>query len=110
MASGDRSLTPQRLGGCLPLPHGDYPDRSPISQGGGLDGIPGSPGSGASIFSSVPEVLRGRVGLPVPRPMLQSVDGSPSVHPRHGSCLLDHASSWVPLPRALWIRVRFGTI
>ena len=98
VASGDRPLTPQRLGGCLPLPHGDYLNRSPISQGGGLDGIPGSPecllpGSSAYIFSAVPEFLRGRVGLPVSCSMLRSVDGSPSVHTRHGSCLLDHALS-----------------
>ena len=34
IASGDRPLPPQRLGGRLPLPHGDYPNRSPVSQGG----------------------------------------------------------------------------
>ena len=92
-----------RLGGCLPFPHGDYPDRSPVSQGGRLDGIPGPPGclppgSGASIFSPVPEVLRGGVSLPVPRLLLRPVDGSSCVHPRHGPCLLDYASSRVPDP------------
>ena len=39
VAAGDRSLEPQRLGGCLPLPHGDYSHRSPVAQVGGLDGI-----------------------------------------------------------------------
>ena len=103
VASGDRPLTSQRLGGCLPLPLEDNPDRSPISLGGRLDGIPGSPGclptgSSASIFSPVPEILRGRVSLPVSRPLLRSVDSSPSVHLRHGSCLLDNASSRVSHP------------
>ena len=49
--------------------------RSPISQGRGLDGVSGSPrrlppGSGTSIFSLVPEVLRGGIGFPVSHPLL----------------------------------------
>ena len=101
VASGDRSLTPQRLGGRLPFPYGDCSDRAPVSSGRGLDGIPGSPGclppgSGSSIVSTVPEVLRWGLGLPVSRPLFRSLDGSPSVHPHHGSCVLDHASSRVP--------------
>ena len=103
MAASDRPLTPQWLGGCLPLPHGDYPDCSPVSPVGGLDGIPGSPGclpsgSCASIFSPVPEVLRGGVGLSVSRPLFRPVDGSSGVHPRHGPYLLNHASSRFPHP------------
>ena len=109
VASGDRSLMPQRLGGRLPFPYGDCSDRVPVSPGRGLDGIPGSPrclppGSGSSIFSPVPEVLRGGLGLPVYLPLLRSLDGPPSVHPRHGSCILDHASSRFPhspVPRRL---------
>ena len=96
VASGDRPLTPQRLGGHLPFSYGDCSDRAPVSPGRGLDGIPGSLGSGSSIFSPVPEVLRGGLGLPVSRPLLRSLNGSPSVHPCHGSCILDHASSRVP--------------
>ena len=106
VASGDRSLTPQRLGGHLPFPYGGCSDRAPVSPGRGLDGIPGSPGclppgSGSFIFSLVPEVLRGGLGLPVSCPVLRSLDGSPGVHPRHGSCILDHVSSQVlhsPVP------------
>ena len=103
MAAGDQPHTPQWLGGCLPLSHGDYPDCAPVSQGGGLDGIPGSPGclpSGSCtfIFSQVPEVLCGGVGLPVLRPLFRPVDGSSDVHPRHDPSLLDHASPQVPDP------------
>ena len=107
--SGDRSLRPQRLGGRLPFPCGDCSDRAPVSPGRGLDGIPRSPGclppgSGSSIVLPVPEVLRGGHALPVLRPLLRSLDGSPSIHPRHGSCILNHASSRVPhslVPRRL---------
>ena len=64
----------------------------------GLDGISGSPGylppgSGSSIFSPLPEVLHGGCGLPVSLPVLWSLNGSPGIHPRHGSCIFDHASS-----------------
>ena len=70
-------LSHQRLGGCLPFPHGDCPVRAPVSPARGLDGIPGSPGclpsgSGSSIFSPLPEVLRGGCGLPVLLPVLWS--------------------------------------
>ena len=103
VASGDRPLMPQQLGGCLPFPHGDNAHRSPVSLGGRLDGITRSPGclppgSGASIFSPVPEVLRGGVGLPVSNPLLWPVDGSAGVHSRHDYCLLRDASSRVPHP------------
>ena len=77
VASGDRSLTPERLGGRLPFPHGDCPVRAPVSLAWGLDGIPRSPGclpqgSGSSILTPLPEVLRGGFGLPVSLPVLQS--------------------------------------
>ena len=109
VASGDRSLMPQWLGGRLPFPYGDCSDRTPVSPGRGLDGVPGSPGclppgSGSSIVSPVPEVLRGGFGLLVSRPLHRSLDGSPNVHLRHGSCILDHATSRVlhsPVPRRL---------
>ena len=99
--TGDRPLTPQRFCGCRPLSYGDYTDRSPVSLCGRLDGVPGSPGrlppgSGSAIFSLVSEVLRREVGLPVPRALFWPVDGSSGIHPRHGPCLHDHASSWVP--------------
>ena len=101
--SGDRPLAPQRLGGCLPFPHGDCPVRSSVSLSVRLDGIPGSPrclppGSGPSIFSTVSEVLRGRIGLPVLRPLLLPVDSSAGVYSRHGPGLFDHASPQVPNP------------
>ena len=98
VAPGDRPLAPQRLGGSLPFPHGDSPVGSPVSPSGGLDGVSGSPGrlppgSGPSIFSSVPEVLRGGVCLPVSRPLLRPVDGSAGVYSCHVPGLFDHASS-----------------
>ena len=100
MVPGDRPLAPQRICGCVPFSYGDYTVRSPVSQVGGLDGVPGSPGrlppgSGASVFSPVPEVLRGGVGFPVSRPLLWPVDGSSGIHPRHGPGLRDHASARV---------------
>ena len=103
VASGDRPLAPQWLGGRLPFSYGDCSDRAPVSLGRGLDGIPGfpgclPPGSGSSILSPVPAVLCGGLGLPVLCPLLRSLNGFPSVHPRHGSCILDHASSRVPHP------------
>ena len=67
VAPGDRPLTPQRFCGCRPFSYGDYTDRSPVSPCWGLDGVPGSPGSGSSIFTPVSEVLRGGVSLLVPR-------------------------------------------
>ena len=101
VASGDRSLAPQQLGGCLPFPHGDSPVCAPVSSSGGLDGIPGSPGclppgSGPSFFSEVPEVLRGRVVLPVSRPLLRPVDSSAGVYSHHVPGLFDNASPRVP--------------
>ena len=104
LATGHRSLTPQRLGGALQFSHGDCSVRSPISPSGGLDGIPGSPGSGSSSFSPLPEVLHGRCGVSVSGPVLRPFFGSSGVHPRHGSCFLNYASpriSSYPLPRRL---------
>ena len=109
VASGDRPLTPQLLGGCLSFSHGDCPVGSPVSPSGGLDGILGPPGclpsgSGSSIFSLVPEVLRGRVGFSVPRPLFRPFDAFAGVHIHQGPSLLDHASVRVqdpPLPGRL---------
>ena len=109
MAPSDRPLSLQWLCGCRPFSYGDYTDRSSVSPCWGLDGVPESPGrlppgSGSSIFSPVSEVLRRGVGLPVPRALFWPVDGSSGVHPRHGPCLRNHASSWVPdspVPRRL---------
>ena len=97
MASCDRSLAPQPVGGCLPFPHGDLPVGSSISPSGGLDGISGPPrclssGSGSSIFSPVPEVLCGGFGSSVPRTLFRSFDNSADVYQHHGPGLLDHAS------------------
>ena len=101
-----RSLTPQQLGGALPFSHGDCPVCSPVSPARRLDGIPGPPGclpsgSGASSFTPLPEVLRGRCGVPVSRTVLLVLDGPSGVHPRHGSCILDHASSRISSPSIL---------
>ena len=111
VAAGDRPLTPQRLGGCLPFPHGVNSNRSPVSPGGRLDGIPGSPGclpsgSGASIFSPVPEVLRGGVSLPVSRALCFGLSTAPqtfthvmtpvsSIMHRHG--FLRYLNDWLVL-------------
>ena len=64
VAPGDRPLAPKRLCGCRPFSYGDHPNRSSIPSGRGLVGVPGSPrclpsGSGSSIISPVPQVLRG---------------------------------------------------
>ena len=101
VAPGDRPLAPQWVCGCLPFSYGDYPDRSSIPSRRGLVCVPGSPGclpsgAGSSIFSPVPQVLRGRVGLPVPRSLFWPVDGSSGLYPCHGPCLRNHASSWLP--------------
>ena len=104
LATGHRSLTPQRLGGALQFSHRDCPVRSPVSPSGGLDGIPGPPGSGSSSLSPLPEVLLGGCGVPVSGPVLRPLLSSSGVHPRHGSCIVDYASprfSSSPLPRRL---------
>ena len=87
----------------LRLSCGDHPNRSSIPSGRGLVGVPGSPGclpsgSGSSIFSPVPQVLRGGVGLPVLLSLFWPLDGSSGLYPCHGPCLRDHASSWLPDP------------
>ena len=94
------------MGGALPFSHGDCPVRSPVSPARRLDGIPGPPGclpssSGTSSFSPLPEVLRGGCGVPVSRPVLRALDGPSCVHPRHGSCILDNASSRILSPSIL---------
>ena len=103
VAPGDLPLVPQRLCGCLPLSYGDHPNRSSFPSGRGLVGVPGSPvclpsGSGSSIFSPVPQVLRGGVGQAVLRSLSWPLDGSSGLYPCHGPCLRDHASSWLPDP------------
>ena len=108
VAAGDRPLAPQRVGGSLPFPHEDSPVSSPVSPSGGLDGVSGSlgclpPGSGPSIISSVPEVLRWGVGLPVSCPLLRPVDGSAGVYLRHGPGLFDHASSGISMIGLFWV-------
>ena len=100
---------PQQLDGCLTFPHGDYTVCSPISPFQRLDGIPGSPGclppgSGPSVFATLPKVLHERVCLPVPHPLLRPVDSSSGVHMCHGPGLFDNASSRFPdspVPRRL---------
>ena len=59
----DRSLTPQPVRPGLQVSHGDCGVGSPISSSGRLDGVTGSPGclpsgSGESVISALPEVLR----------------------------------------------------
>ena len=86
LATGHRSLTPQRLGRALQFPHGDCSVRSPISPSGGLDGIPGppgfqSPGSSSSSLSPLPEVLRGGCGVSISGPVLRPLLGPSGVHP-----------------------------
>ena len=49
----------------------------------------------------VPEVLRGGVGLPVPRPLFRPVDGSSGIHTRHGPGLLNYALLRVSDPQLL---------
>ena len=95
-----------RLNGFVDVSHFHMETTQTVLQslsGRGLVGIPGSPGclpsgSGSSILSPVPQVLRGRVGLPVPRSLFWPFYGSSGLYPRHGPCLRDHASSWLPDP------------
>ena len=96
LAACDRSFAPQPFGPHLPLPHGDGPIGSPVSSSGRLDGIPGSPGylpsgSGAPVFSALPEVLRGGFGAAIPRSLIQSLDCPSGVHACHGPYLFHHA-------------------
>ena len=109
LATGHRSLMPQRLGRALQFLRGDCSVRSPISPSKGLDGISGPPGclppgSGSSSFLPLPEVLRGGCGVSISGPVLQPLFGFSGVHPRHGSCLVNYASprlSSSSLPRRL---------
>ena len=93
---GDRSLTPQPAGPCLPVSHGDSFVGSPISSSGRLDGIPGSPGclpsgSGAPVISALPEVLRGGLGPAVSRSLFRPLDCPSGVHAGHGPCVCHYA-------------------
>ena len=104
LVAGHRSLTPQRMDGALQFSHIDCSVRSPVSPSRGLDGIPGSPGSGSSSLLPLPEVLRERYGVSVSGPVLRPFFGPSDVHPRHGSCFLNYSSPWIlssPLPRRL---------
>ena len=97
LATCHRPLTPQRLSGALQLSHGDCPVRYPVSPSGGLDGVPGSPGrlppgSCSSVFSPLPEVLRGGCGVSVSSPVLRPFLSPSGVHPRHGCYFVHHAS------------------
>ena len=103
VAPNHRPLAPEQLCGCLPFSYGDLTGCSSIPSGRGLVGISGSPGclpsgAGSSIFSPVPQVLSGGVGLPVPCSLFWPFYGSSGLYPHHGPCLRDHASSWVPDP------------
>ena len=106
LATGHRPLTLQRLGGALQFSHGDCSVHSPVSPSGRLDGIPGSPGclppgSGASSFSPLPEVLRGGCCVSVSSPVLRPFFSPSGVHPRHGSCFVHHASPQFSSPPLL---------
>ena len=97
LATCNRPLHPQRLGGRLQFSYGDCPVGSPVSPSGGLDGVLGSPGrlppgSCTPGFSPLPEVLRRGCGVSVYDPVLRPVVRSSSVHPRHGSYIFHHAS------------------
>ena len=86
----DRPLTPQPVGSCLQVSHGDCGIDSPISLSGRLDGVPGSPGclpsgSGAPVISA----LHGGLSPAVSRAL--SVDCPAGVHAGHGPCVCHHA-------------------
>ena len=119
VAPGDRPLAPEQLCGCLPFSYGDRPNCSSIPSGRGLVGIPGSPGclpsgSGSSIFSPVPQVLRGRVGLPVPHALFWPFYGSSGLYHvsaimhRHGFRILRYLNDWLVLAstfqESVWAR------
>ena len=97
VATYNRSLAPQPCCQCLPFSYGDRSVSSPVPASGGLDGVFGSPrflspGSGSSIVSPLPAVLRGGLCSFVPRPLFQPFDGSSDIHACHGPDLLYHAS------------------
>ena len=121
VAHGDRPLAPERLCGCLPFSYGDHPNRSSTPSGRGLVGVSGSPrclpsGSGSSIFSPVPQVLRGRVGLPVLRSLFWP-STAPQVFTRimalvsaimhhHGFRILWYLDDWLVLASTFQESVR----
>ena len=99
----NRPLMLQPFGPGLQVSHGDCRFSSPISSSKGLDGVPGSPGrlpsgTGASVISPLPEVLRGGIGPAVSRPLLRSVDCTAGVHTGHGPCVCHHAPLRAPHP------------
>ena len=99
VASCDRSLAPQPFCGCASFPYGNLSVGASIPPSGGLDGIFRSSrclpsGSGISILSPLPEVLRGRFRPTVPFPLFQPFDGSADIYPCHGPGLLDNALLW----------------
>ena len=112
LATGHRPLTPQRLVGALQFSHGDCSVRSPVSPSRRLDGIPGSPGclppgSGASSFSPLPEVLHGDAVYQF-RAQCFGLSSAPQVFTRvmapvssnmhhHGFCLLRYSDDWLVL-------------
>ena len=96
LATGYRSLAPQPVSPCLSFSHGDGSVSAPVSSPRRLDGVPGSPGSGAPVISALPEVLRGGFRAPVPSALLRSVNCLSSVHAGHGPYLLNHAPLRVP--------------
>ena len=105
LATGHRSLTPQRLGGALQFSHGDCSVRSPISPSGdwmvslNLEDaylqVPFHPASRRYLRFCVGDAVYQFRAL---------CFGPSGVHPRHGSCFLNYASPRIsssPLPRRL---------
>ena len=103
LAPSDRPLLPQPFCASLPFSHGDGSVGSPVSSSGRYDGVAGSPGrlpsgSGAPVFSPLPEVLRGGFRPAVAGSVLWPLDYSAGVHMSHGPYLFHHASLRFPDP------------